>query len=470
MSVSDTFEPRRDGWIFTNWGETAPFSWDLYRRTYMGINASQDCVQAPLDCAFYEIFKSCAVGGNCGGISLLALAMFKHGGWMGYCSPARFYTGVNEPDRQDLHETINILQARQFSASGIENFIDLIEAGNLNNAEAAYNTIASHLGSGDYCVLSIANDALGDIAHTIIPYRVDPNPTDHPGAKAIYVWNPNIPYDDNPAYYDDGENRLIIRSATDWAYENYSGTPTGWCYAVPMSKLLRKSRQPMTVDMVGDALMSLFVSGPGAAVAQIEDEDGRRLYTNDGAHLSRGDLETDPTRRLQGIGRWPWHGGVGDVPGELYFMRGRTGRRSLKITVTGDTPRVQLLSAHGLVELQATAGRASRDVIHVGGLATASQGVRLTASKADRRFDLRQLKRVDGPTDWRSVTLSDLRPGPSGVTVHSSANLLDLQVQSAGTPQVLRAHVERFRDATRTQRTVTDLRAARGRPGLFDAR
>ncbi len=77
MSITDTFDPDRDGWIFENWGESSPFSWDLFEKTYAGINPTM-----PLDIAFYEIFKNCASNGNCGGMSLLALAMFKHGaGW-----------------------------------------------------------------------------------------------------------------------------------------------------------------------------------------------------------------------------------------------------------------------------------------------------------------------------------------------------------------------------------------------------
>jgi hypothetical protein len=148
MSITDTFDPDRNGWIFENWGETSELSWDLFRRTYIGINPTHDCVEAPLDCAFYEIFKNCAAGGNCGGMSLLALAMFKHGGWMGFCGPANFYSGVNQPDRTDLYEAINILQSRQFSASGIENFMDVVDSGNLNNAISAYNIAPS--GGGLY--------------------------------------------------------------------------------------------------------------------------------------------------------------------------------------------------------------------------------------------------------------------------------------------------------------------------------
>src|SRR2546421_380588 len=132
MSITSEFDPVVNGFYFENWGEANDFSWDLYTRTYLAINPTQDCVEVPLDCAFYEIFKSCASNGNCGGMSMLALALYKFGGFLGFCSPANFYTGdivgvgssgnYTGPDRTDLHQAINIMQARQFSAPGIQNF------------------------------------------------------------------------------------------------------------------------------------------------------------------------------------------------------------------------------------------------------------------------------------------------------------------------------------------------------------
>ena len=115
MGILDQFDPQHDGWQFENWREDSPdlgdLSWDLYRRTYLAINPSNDPVAAPLDVAFYQVFKGCAGGGNCGGMSMLALAMFKHGGFMGWCSPPDFYLPANmadhkRPARTDLHEAI----------------------------------------------------------------------------------------------------------------------------------------------------------------------------------------------------------------------------------------------------------------------------------------------------------------------------------------------------------------------------
>jgi hypothetical protein len=471
MSITDTFDPDRNGWIFENWGETSEFSWDLFRRTYIGINPTHDCIAAPLDCAFYEIFKNCASGGNCGGMSLLALAMFKHGGWMGFCGPANFYSGVSQPDRSDLYEAINILQSRQFSASGIENFMDVVDSGNLNNAVTAYNTIRSHLGSGDYCVLSIANDALGDAAHTVIPYATN----QVGGTRYIYVWDPNSPYDDyGPSHYDAGLNRIVINGATNWQYvqrdgytgtRTYNGQPTGWCFAVPMSKVLRKARHPLALDMVLDGLMALFVSGPGT-VAQIEDEVGRRLYTTDASiHTSRGELEADPAHRLPGVARWPWYAETdGSPPGELYFLRGGTTRRRLKITLAGQKPRLMHVGPDSLIELEASGSVGSRDVIELVGVGTANQGIRVSSSNPRRSFDINQVYKSGGAQGWRGVKVDGVRPGKAGLDVISTGYLCAVEIVTRGSKQDVKASMSRFEAGTLASDEVRDLRLSRTKP------
>lgn len=472
MSITDTFDPAQNGWIFENWGESSELSWALFQRTYIGILSDQYSGAPQFDRNFYDIFKNCASGGNCGGMSLLALAIFKHGGWMGFCGPANFYSGVDKPDRTDLYEAINILQARQFSASGIENFMDVVDSGNLNNAVTAYNTVRSHLGSGDYCVLSIANDALGEEAHTIIPYAT----IQISGTKHIYVWDPNTPYDDyGPSHYDAGRNRIIINSATDWQYvqrdgysgtKTYTGQPTGWCFAVPMSKVLRKARHPLALDMVLDGLMALFVSGPGAAVSQVEDEQGRRLYISDAAvHTSRSAFEADPSRRLPGIARWPWYAGNGDgPPGELYFLRGPATQRNLKITLSGQKPRMLYFSADSNIVLEASASAKSKDVIELAGFGAANQGIRISSSNPRRSFDINQVHKLGGVQDWRSAKVFGVRPGKAGLDLRSTGHLRAVEIVTRGATQNVRASLSRSRSGKLTQDKVPDLRISRARP------
>ena len=272
MGILDEFNPRRDGWFFENWGEAADFDWDLYRRTYLAINPTNDPIESPLDVAFFQIFKGCAANGNCGGMSMLALALFKYGGYLGYGSPANFYTGAGSgPDRADLHQAVNIMQARQFSAAGIRNFLDVIKAGELNDGFAAWNRIRSGLASGDYCMLSLSNGLFGDAAHTIIPYRADMMGS----SRVLHVWDPNRPYDAFSQHYDGDHNKIIINGPTTWSYDQnagglftggtlYDGSMNGWFFAIPTSLEIHKGRQPISAGFVLTGLTTLFVSGIGA--------------------------------------------------------------------------------------------------------------------------------------------------------------------------------------------------------------
>lgn len=434
MSILDEFNPRRDGWSFRNWGEGADFTWGLYRRTYLAINPTNDPSEAPLDFAFYQIFKSCAHLGNCGGMSMLALALFKYGGYMGFCSPPNFYLPANttdhkQPARADLHEAINIMQARQFSAAGIRNFLDVVKAAQLNDGVAAWNRIRSGLGSGDYCLLSLSNGLFGEAAHTVIPYRADMSGS----AYVLHVWNPNLPYAWFPGHYDGDHNKIVITGPTSWHYDQnvppntatadlavYDGSDNGWFFAIPTSLEIHKGRQPISAGFALTGVMTLFVSGVGAAVTQIEDDQGRRLYTSDRVHRSRGDLETSPARLLPGVAPWPWPGGLaGDLPGQLFFLERPPGSSPLNVSVQGDEYHVMHLSSGHLTEL--TAGRAAanaKDQVRLEGSADDDQSVTVSSSAPRRRFDIHHL-RYDTPGAWRSVRIKNALVTSDRLRVHA---------------------------------------------------
>ena len=255
MTILDVFDPKSDGWSFENWNDTVPFTWDLYRKTYLAINPTNDPVEAPLDVAYYEIFKNCSQNGNCGGLCLLALALFKYGGYMGYCSPPNFYTGTtsNGPTHADLKTAINIMQARQFSAAGIRNFVDVVKSGDLN-AMTVYTRVQDGLASGDYCIISLANTLFGGDTHTIIPYRAEMIG----GVRTIHVWDPNRPYNVYPDYYDADHNKIEITGPTGWSYNqnggslglggfSFAGSDNGWFFAIPTSLEIHKGRQPFSL-------------------------------------------------------------------------------------------------------------------------------------------------------------------------------------------------------------------------------
>jgi hypothetical protein len=475
VAILDEFDPKRDGWFFNNWGEdpAMPFSWDLYRKTYLAINPTNDPVEAPLDVAFYEIFKSCAQGGNCGGMTMLALAIYKYGGYFGFCSPAAFYTGTSEPDRADVHQAINIMQARQFSLPGIRNFVDMVKAGQLNDAVAAFNRIQSGLASGDYCLLSVADSPVGGAAHTIIPYRADDLGT---GTRVLHVWDPNRPYDDFPTYYDNDLNRIVITGPTGWSYDQnaggfsgghlYAGSQMGWFFAIPTSLLIHKSNQPISPGFALTQLSLLFIQGLGSAVTQVEDADGRRLYRSDRANPRRGDLETDPDRRLTGVAPWPWfatHAPGGSPPGDLFFLERPPGSSPLTVMVRGSDYRLVHASGGHLSELDTTATSAGRDHVVVGGSGTDDQVLELRSTAAGRRADIRHL-RPDADGGWRGVAVRNARVTRGGLRVHAPAELDRVEVSSTARADDVDLEFHQYRDRKLSRRRVSGQRIPSGRP------
>jgi len=418
MAILDEFDPTRDGWSFVNWREGADFSWDLYRRTFLAINPTNDPVASPLDVAFFQIFKGCAANGNCGGMSMLAVALFKYGGYMGFCSPPNFYTAANttdhqQPARADLHEAVNIMQARQFSAAGIRNFLDVVKAGQLSDGVSAWNRIRSGLASGDYCLLSLSNGIFGDAAHVVIPYRADMIG----GARVLHVWDPNRPYAWFPQHYDGDHNKIVITGPTSWTYDQnagglftggrlYDGSMNGWCFAIPTSLEIHKGRQPISAGFILTGLTTLFVSGIGAAVTQIEDDEGRRLYNSDAVHRDRGALETSPARQLPGVAPWPWPGGLaGDLPGELFFIERPAGSSPLNVSIKGGEYHLVHLSAGHLTELTAGSAAANaKDRVRLEGSPDDDQSVVVSTSATRRRFDIRHLRHGSAGA-WRSVNV-----------------------------------------------------------------
>lgn len=485
MSITSEFNPEVNGWYFENWGEASEFSWDLFRRTYLAINPTHDCVEAPLDCAFYEIFKSCAANGNCGGMSMLGLALYKYGGYMGFCSPASFYTGdiigtpsgYSGPDRADLHAAINIMQARQFSAPGIQNFLDVVKAGELNDGEAAFDKIKSGLASGDYAMLSISNGLFGDAAHTVIPYAVDEHPAGFPaGTKLLHIWDSDRPFNAFRAYYIDGHNIMIIRGATDWTYDQnagtlysdgrvYDGSNNGWCFAIPFSLELHKARQPISVGFVLTGLTTLFVSGVGAAVTQIEDDAGRRFYTSDSLHLLRNEIETGSARRLEGVARWPWYAASknGELPGELFFFQRPSGSPPLTVTVSGTQYHLQQAQSGHLIEIQAQSKAVARDKIHVEDFTGDSQAVELHTDGEKRHFHIHQLRADNIDGDWRSIHVRDALVSKADLRVQTLGGLDAVEVSSLQEKKEFSLEFRRYYSNTLSQHSAGPHKVAAGK-------
>jgi hypothetical protein len=463
MGIPDEFDPASDGWFFDNWDD-ANLDWDLYRRTYLAINPTDDAIEAPLDVAFYQIFEHCAKPGNCGGMSMLALALYKYGGYMGYCSPASFYTGgANGPEQTDLHQAINIMQGRQFSAPGIQNFLDVVKAGQLNDGVAAWNRIQSGLGSGDYCMLSFATGLFGTNAHTVIPFRTDTDGS----ALVLHVWDPDRPYNLYRQFYDGNHNTIAITGPTDWTYDQgggsldlggtlYSGSMNGWFFAIPISLEIHKGRQPISAGFALTGLTTLFVSGVGAAVTQIEDDQGRRLYTSDRLHRSRGDLETSTTRRLPGVAPWPWPGRAsGALPGDLFFLQRPPGSSPLTVSVRGGEYHIKHLSAGHLIELTAgPTGSATKDRVRLEGSFDDDQVIVVSTRAPRRRFDIHHL-RQGSPGAWRSVRVRNALVTSDQLRVHAPRAFDVVEISGTTARRDLDVELGRYADGKVARRTLS---------------
>jgi hypothetical protein len=192
----------------------------------------------------------------------------------------------------------------------------------------------------------------------------------------------------------------------------------------------------MALDMVFDALMTAFVTGPGAAVTQVSDGEGHRLYSSDGEHLRRGDLETDPARRLKGVGRWPWFGGAGRraLPGELYFMRRQLGERDLEFTVSGSRYKIMAVAAGSMLEIEVASDRRSLDQVRISKLATARRAVEVRALDRTRTVHLRHVRSAVAGADWKSVEVRNARVGRDGLALSTVGDLMAVELSSKERP------------------------------------
>jgi hypothetical protein len=465
MTVLTPFDPTKESWSFSNWKD-ATYSWDLYRRTYLAINPTQNAIEAPSDSLFYEtIYKSAGKNGNCFGMSMLGLALHKFGGFMGYCAPASFYTGdtVNDPhtgpDRADLHAAINVMHGRQFSAAGVRDFLDRVKQHQLNNGYAAFERIVSGLGSGDYALISLSNGVFGTDGHVLIPYKAE----DQGSTKILHLWDPVRPYVRYPEFYDHGHNQLVITGPASWHYDQkytdgtisvtdghtFDGSNLGWCFAIPLSIDLHKGRQPFSVGFVGTEITFLFASGAGAAVTQIEDDDGRRLFVRDRVHSRYAEFETSPPTALEGVARWPWlnaaEGGRGASLGDLYVIERPQGNSPLTVTVRGSTYGLVQAGAGHLLEIEAAGAAIARDRIRIEAFGGADQAVELRTGSALRTVSVRQLRPENDLGHWRAAAVRNVRVERGGVRIGTSDRLGRLEIAAETKRHAFHVELQRYR-------------------------
>jgi hypothetical protein len=250
----------------------------------------------------------------------------------------------------------------------------------------------------------------GDDGHTVIPYRAEMSGS----AFVLHVWNPNRPYLYYPDHYDQDQNKIVITAPNSWHYDQnlpsysggivYDGSDKGWFFAIPTSLEIHKGRQPMSPGLLYTAQSTLFVEHAGTAVTQIEDDEGRRLYTSNGVQQSRGDLEKASARQLLGVTPWLCPGGAGgDRPGELFLLERPAGSSPLNVSLQGGQYKLMHLSSGHLTELTAKGGgKDARDLVRLEHLAGNDHSITVSSKAAQRHFDLHHL-RCEARGAWKSV-------------------------------------------------------------------
>ena len=459
MAILRDFYPRRDSFSFANF-DTDSLDWDTYRRSYLSIWPTEDVVRAPLDVAFYAAaFEGCAKPGHCVGLSTLAITIWQLGGWFGFNSPASFYTGPPDayphpgPESDDLRKAVHILHARQFDAGNVQDVVQTVKAGHLNDGMAAYDRVLDGLASGDLQVISISDGLSDGHAHCLLPYRCETLTT---GERDLYVWDSVRPYALYPDYYDRGYNRIRINSPTDWTYDQnpisattggtlyegarhlYEGAHHGWLFAFSASAVRNKGSQPFSVGYAMSDLSYLVLSG-SASVAQIEDDEGRLLFETDAAGRPTG------WRTAAGlsVAPWPWAGGSGSGK-ELYLVAGADA--AITVRVYGGDYRLQMSTSGRLTEVAPRGAGRATDNIRVERRAD-SHSLELRTSARSRRFDVRHVHQSE-PGAWAGVRVRDVLVTDDALRVELAGTGDAARLSGASARRKVDVEFERFRDGT----------------------
>lgn len=471
MSILRDFDPASDGFPFANF-DTDSLDWDTYRRSYLSIWPTNDVVGAPLDVAFYyAVFEGCAQPGHCVGLSTLAITIWQLGGWFGFSSPASFYAGPPGtyqdpnpgPESDDLRKAVHILHARQFDAGNVQDVLQTVKAGHLNDGMAAYDRVFDGLASGDLQVISISDGLSDGHAHCLLPYRCE---TLASGERDLYVWDSMRPYALYPDYYNSGYNRIRINGPTDWTYDQnptppstsdgylYEGVHHGWLFAFSASAVRNKGSQPFSV---GYALsdLSYFVLTGSASVAQIEDDEGRLLFETDAAGRPTG-WRTDAGLA---VAPWPWAGGPGSGK-ELYLVAGAD--TAITVHVEGGDYRLQVASAGRLTEVAPRGTGRATDSIRVEPTGD-SQALELRTSARSRRFDVRHVHQSQ-PGKWAAVHVRDALVTDDALRVELGGTGDAARVSGARARRKVDVEFERFQDGAHSSSLLEGRRFDAERP------
>jgi hypothetical protein len=324
-------------------------------------------------------------------------------------------------------------------------------------------------------MLSIATSLTGDDAHTVIPYQVE-EPT--PGTKVIHVWDPDRPYEVFKEYYDQAYNTITFTSPTSWKYDQtaggtitsisgvvYDGSTGAWCFSIPISLELHKGRQPFSVGFAATALMTIFLSGTGATVTQIEDDSGRRFYRSNRVHRDLSEIETDEERRLEGVVRWPWFGAAkgGEPPAEIFLVQRSADSPPLTVTVRGASYRLLHSKSGHLLEVETNSRATARDRFRIEGFAGDSQALDIHTDGGRRPFEVHQLRADNDAGDWRSIRIRSASVTKADLRIQTHGKLGAVEVSSRKGRKEFDLEFRQYRSKELASRSAGTHRVAAGK-------
>ena len=180
-------------WRFDNF-TTAELPWERYRDTFIGVPPDRDPWSSAFDVVFYDnLYKTeLAKEGNCYGMALTALLLFKYEGHQGFCAPAYQYTESSVADpNAPLTLLINQMHGHQVNLPSLRLLLDIIASSKNRDGNYAYDQVNYYWSQDDPTLVSITKSLNpSDGGHTLIAYAAQP----FLGQKRIFVYDPNRPW------------------------------------------------------------------------------------------------------------------------------------------------------------------------------------------------------------------------------------------------------------------------------------
>jgi hypothetical protein len=436
-------------WFIDNWKDPV-LSWEIYRDSFIGIPPTYDPWSSAFDVLFYDqLYKSkLSESGNCFGMSLMSLMMLQKGGYLGFCLPVPQYSGDLYsdlgPTDPDLRHAINQMHGHQVSLPALKFMLDLIARGKNRDGNFAYDQFNYYKMKNDLTVISVTKSTSpADGGHTMVAY--DAKIVD--GYKRIFLYDPNRSWADpvKRTWYTSGKNYITIDSTgtNGWTYDHgdgyWSGKPAsgGNIMILPISVIGPTARSPASLGLnISDILATFFITGDGAEITQITDQDGKRLYIP-------GTTEVDTNPATGMLNTLPWissdqkrtasgNNNAGKVL--AYFMLGNpTGSLDIDIRSGKEGYKMGMFGRGSYLSVRADQGSGA-DLITLENAGSQQPGVIIRNQSNAAKFDVEFIQILDPYKKSRHFRLNNLEvPAlqPMLIRVTDNQKALELQTTDA---------------------------------------